>query len=1598
VIAQFPFCVPTAGTTLGATNSTALADACGSGGDDDVWYEFTATTAFANVQVQGGAGFDAVLVVYDACGGTQLGCSDGSGITGQETVSLTGLTVGNVYKIRVYSWNTGAARQGNFTICVFNGVDPCSTISTITCGSIASYNETGSGVWTQAACGFGTPGKEKLFQFTTTSAGTYQLNVTSVSGAFGWVDYFYKEASLGCDQAAWNCIGDISGGGFYEFGPLLAGTTYYLLLDGEGTANYNHTFRLICPPANDNCSGTVQLLTVGASCVPTSGTTQGANPSVTQTSLLPAADYPDVWYRFQAIGTAAQITVATSSLLAAGVEVYSGCGAATPSCVDYAQAQGADLSLTATGLTPGIFYYIRVIDLLSGSVGLNFSSYFFTICVTTVPSPGPSCVTPPGAATEEAVSSVTGNENCGLDVNGGCNMLPGTEYFEPISIGQFVQGTIYAECGSRDTDWFEFTTGAQVSPVAFTVTAEFPVTAFILTGTCPATVLAANSTTTDCDQAQATTVLQPNTTYRLAVVPNEFNGIPCSSTRNNYFMQLTLVSPPANDDCVNAQGITCGIAGTCPGNEVVGNTLAALVDPNPAIVTPTCNAGGNISDIWYVFGVGSATEIEVNITLQSATRIGTELYTSCGVLVAASCVDNADALSPLTYAVIPGTTYRLRCYTNYDVENPGTFRLCVQHKPLPPVNDDICGALNLPFIGAPGIGETSANNFYATNSPQPAMCATSSRDMWYKVTVPASGVVTVNTFFGTNQDLVAAIYSSSDNTCTGVLTSIACDDDRGPNNASWLQVNNRPPGSTLFIRVAGFGTFPASVNKGTFKLSATEGLLWTGASDAFFNTISDPDLGVPTNWYCYDGGFYGPGNFDNAAISVMIPLNIATQPIVSGTLNCNSVRAVGNFFNVGGITVQTGSQLNIHGGISSNGLAQPRFQGAGIFRFNSTVATTHNILNNARMFSTVTVAPTSTVAANGRLIFENNSSLFADSPAATYGSVTGNITYRRIGSASNYNYNYWSTPVNAATIASISAPGVTPNTYQWDPTATLDGSYLGLQAGWIAVGPATTMTNARGYIATGAGASSFTGVPNQGDYTASAVTGAGGAYNLIGNPYPAQLNGPLFLSQNSGKLAGGSLYIWDDDGTAGGEATYDIQDYIIYNGTVTVNGFNSGNPFTGSIASGQGFFINSNGPQTINFNRSARFLFGTNSEFFDVMDYARLKVRVVTAEDFGAETALIFPENATEAADIDYDAARLPGNANIAVYSFIEDGQYAIQGLPELTTERIIPLGVINTVPGNATISISQFEYFEPGVFVYLEDLEEGVFHNLNNSSYVYNNTSITEDDAIRFRLHLRAPLAVNATAACAGQASGKMILNNPNSVDVAVSVKNSENVTVASFGPFTGERVVENLLSGAYTVDFSYVNGDNASRQVDISAGSIVAPATFISSATNVPLEDAIIEFQGSAAGASSFEWNFGDGTIITNDLNPIHAYMTPGVYTVSLTARNGGCESVYTTEITVTALSTGVGSLANTTGFTIYPNPASSNANLMLNLDRKVSQVRIDIHDAAGKLVSSENVNDVRSGSIVELNIDGLANGIYQVTVEGKNFKDVGRLTISK
>jgi hypothetical protein len=193
-----PVCAAsTNGTTLGADESQP---GCSGTADDDVWYQFTATSSTHIITVTPNTLYDAVFEVFDGtCGSlSSWSCNDNTTGTAVEGGTISGLTIGNIYYVRVYSNPTNVG-FGTFNICITTPANPCDSITTI-----ASCNTTinasvpaGFGSYGNSVCGNQTNGIEKIYSFTPTTDGSYTISQNS---SFGYIDYQIKEASLGCDE------------------------------------------------------------------------------------------------------------------------------------------------------------------------------------------------------------------------------------------------------------------------------------------------------------------------------------------------------------------------------------------------------------------------------------------------------------------------------------------------------------------------------------------------------------------------------------------------------------------------------------------------------------------------------------------------------------------------------------------------------------------------------------------------------------------------------------------------------------------------------------------------------------------------------------------------------------------------------------------------------------------------------------------------------------------------------------------------------------------------------------------------------------------------------------------------------------------------------------------------------------------------------------------------------------------------------------------------------------------------------------------------------------------------------------------------------
>jgi hypothetical protein len=131
----------------------------------------------------------------------------------------------------------------------------------------------------------------------------------------------------------------------------------------------------------------------------------------------------------------------------------------------------------------------------------------------------------------------------------------------------------------------------------------------------------------------------------------------------------------------------------------------------------------------------------------------------------------------------------------------------------------------------------------------------------------------------------------------------------------------------------------------------------------------------------------------------------------------------------------------------------------------------------------------------------------------------------------------------------------------------------------------------------------------------------------------------------------------------------------------------------------------------------------------------------------------------------------------------------------------------------------------------------------------------------------------------------------------------------------------------------------------------------------------------------------------------------MQPGIYTVTLTTGGGGCKSTTSQVIRVKSNATGMKDQSATEateateGMVIYPNPASSLAGLMINMGTRPSEdVLVRLTDATGRVVFAKEVENVHTGTKIPIQIGDLANGLYQVMVEGKTYRRSATLSINR
>ncbi|WP_299062572.1 T9SS type A sorting domain-containing protein [uncultured Polaribacter sp.] len=262
------------------------------------------------------------------------------------------------------------------------------------------------------------------------------------------------------------------------------------------------------------------------------------------------------------------------------------------------------------------------------------------------------------------------------------------------------------------------------------------------------------------------------------------------------------------------------------------------------------------------------------------------------------------------------------------------------------------------------------------------------------------------------------------------------------------------------------------------------------------------------------------------------------------------------------------------------------------------------------------------------------------------------------------------------------------------------------------------------------GSISFTGNMNTENVTRTISSGAGNAFNLVGNPYTSFVDANTFLTTNSitNTNIDGTIWLWNK----------------------VTNSYDAEN-LTGSIkiAPTQGFFVKKAAGSSILFEEGSQ----THETTDTFQKTANPEIKLHLSNGINTKFAKIFYINGTSAGfDNGYDSELFGGvSNNFTIYSHLFSDnvgkKYQIQSLPdENLEEMIIPLGV-KSAKGEVTFNIDA-NNLPANYKVFLEDKITGVFTRLDevDSEYRVVLTSALngENEIGRFFLHTTSQNILN--------------------------------------------------------------------------------------------------------------------------------------------------------------------------------------------------------------------------------------------------------------
>jgi hypothetical protein len=1091
------------------------------------------------------------------------------------------------------------------------------------------------------------------------------------------------------------------------------------------------------------------------------------------------------------------------------------------------------------------------------------------------------------------------------------------------------------------------------------------------------------------------TVLTSNLTFNCTygIYNDDLDYCPLTSDPNPFPNTPVLTNTRPNFT-IGAQISACN----SPRVEVIAtiNTVPNIVVPGNQNFAPSV---GNFNPIPLT--VSSATP-GAGVTVTPPASIYTDAATN-GLYIPG---DNINGVVQY-YAPLTTTTYTATADLPNGCTSSGTYTITVDQSGIPAsacAATSVTSTNNLTWIDVNTLGSAGGLG---------APCGGIINEVWFKTVVSSSGEIHISTrenglsLTDITETNIALFREVAPFGCANI-NNVACNTNGGVGSFSYANAFDLTPGETIYIRVAGLSA--ATVSIGRFEMSVANYLVWT--------PTNGNNIALAENW---QGGDATAATVPSATRSIWIPAG-TTTPQLNANLSVRGVniQAPSPFFVSPGINLN-GFTLNVKGNwnvgpvanasttLPCNGLVEFNGNGAtpqlitgrttfGNLNTNNTVGGVQ--ANGITGVSCVLTPVAGNFNANGNLVLKSTAANTAALVAPSAGTITGDASVeRKIGTTSGY--HYLSAPVSGATVNNTSTgwrddftilaaldgqvfiPGTVysqlASVWEYDETnpnpnpdygwigATGAGDNITPLKGFACVVPANVTVDVKGPLNNNI-------IP--GGYT---ITRSTDGTNMVGNPYASPISWNAFraLPSNTAALStsGYKAFL-----TTGGYAGT----YGTWNGAI-------GSPVqvTDRIASSQSFIVECLQPvATINALNTIRLTTPADvtSTFFSgynsVPDMMRMEVQ---GNGHASEMVVYFDAAYADAYNNNIDSKVMysPVAGVPTIYSTVENNNLAINVMGKLNLDKVVPVGVKIQTAGTYNFVATDMTSFAPSVVAYLEDTQAGTMTNLRTNPS-YSVTLPVGEINNRFFIHFHPAVELNAVnETCAGN-DGKLIINYPTSNSVNIVIKDANGNVVNAQNNVTGLVTINNLVAGNYVAEMTFGVAPNTYTTADYFtvAGGNAVYANLSASANTVDMNaNTTVNFTATAQGATSFNWNFGDGTVITNGpANISHTFAQAGTYNVTFEASNGICNTVATTTVEVT----------NATGLV-----AISNSNLqVIGVGSRVT-VRfgnkmegtgnIEVINMLGEVVA--HLDNVSMKGTREIEMSSVAAGQYMVKITNNN-----------